>query len=140
MKSKSLARLRSHTLCARSQILVSSGCGIPGLVSGQQGLTTARDDMLQDGARTSVHTLSVFHTAGHSATLGTSSISVSASGSSATNAPIAAMCKFLPRHPHTFISVPRLLLLQVRRRMGLEAVALLNFSQRFFFCSEVRIS
>ncbi|KAF8502929.1 hypothetical protein F5888DRAFT_1125611 [Russula emetica] len=34
-----------------------------------QDLTTARDDMLQDGALTTVHTLSVFHIAGHSATL-----------------------------------------------------------------------
>jgi hypothetical protein len=125
----------------------------PILVS-RQGLTTARDDTLQYGARTTVHALSVLHTASH--TLSALSTSASASALSYTQCPyLQPMCKFLPRYLHTFISGARLLLLlplllrrrimigpapmgiQIfrtlsYRRMGLEAAALLNFSQLLF--------
>jgi hypothetical protein len=121
------------------------------LVSGQ-GLTTARDDMLQDGTFTTVHTLSVFHIAGHSATLGALFTSASALASSYIQCPYRQpMCKFLPRHSHSFISAARLLLLLsilLRRRImigsapswamdiqkfrTLSYAVLLNFSQTFF--------
>jgi hypothetical protein len=68
--------------------------------------------MLQDGALTTVHTLSVFHIAGYSATLGALFTSASALASSYIQCPYRQpMCKFLPRHPHSFISVARLPLL-----------------------------
>jgi hypothetical protein len=128
----------------------------------EQGLTnTAMDDMLQDGARTTVPTLSAFHIASHSATLSASSTSASASASSYIQCPYRQpMCKSHPGHPHTFISVARLLLLLLvplllrrrimtgsapscamdiqkfrtlsYRRMGLEAAALPNFSELYF--------
>jgi hypothetical protein len=122
------------------------------LLVSRQGLTTARDDTLQYGARTTVHALSVLHTASHTL----SALSTSASALSYTQCPyLQPMCKFLPRYLHTFIPAARLLLLlplllrrrimigpapmgiQIfrtlsYRRMGLEAAALLNFSQLFF--------
>jgi hypothetical protein len=105
-------RIFSLKLVSHETGIVSSTAApsTPLRVSGQ-GMTTARD-MHQDGARTTVPTLSAFHIASHSATSSASSTSASASASSYIQRPHRQpMCKFLPRHPHTFISVARLLLL-----------------------------
>jgi hypothetical protein len=145
-------KLVSHETGIVSSTAASS---TPLLVPGQ-GLTTAGDNTPQDAARTTVHTLSVFHIASHSATLSALSTSASASASPYIQCRYCQpMCKFLPRHPHTFISVERpLLLLLLRRRimissapscamdiqkfrilsymrLGLEVAALPKFSQQF---------
>jgi hypothetical protein len=93
-------------------VSTTAASSIPLLVS-EQGLTTARDDTLQDGARTTVQALSAFHIASHRATLTRSALSAaSASASSYIQRPYCQpMCKSLPGHLHTFISVARLLLL-----------------------------
>jgi hypothetical protein len=115
-------KLVSHETGIVSSTTASS---TPLLVSGQ-GLTTASDNTPQDAARTAVHTLSVFYIASHSATLSALFTSASASVLPYVQCRYCqSMCKFLARHPHTFISVERslllLLLLLLRRRITINS-------------------
>jgi len=142
--NRALPHRDSRQILLRQNCLTQTGLPQTGIVFStaasstvllvSQDLTTARDDMLQDGALTTVHTLSVFHIAGHSATLGALSTSASALASSYIQRPYRQpMCKFPPRHPapSCAMGIQKFRSLSYRR-MGLEAAVLLNFSQLFF--------
>jgi hypothetical protein len=118
-------RIVSHKLVSHETGLVcSTAASSTPLRASERGLTTARDDMLEDGARTgTVPALSVFHIASHRVTLNALSTSALASASSYIQRPYRQpMLEILPRHPLTFLSVARqlsllLLLPLLLRRM-----------------------